>query len=181
MRFDVRRNDHFLRTILILAASFTAFSLLAFLIGGPETGRTMLMISGVFLMYFTLEQGKAGWRYEIDEDSLTVKRTIRRYRLTGRAIVKVAKAGWPGIWERVRTYRSGGGPVASESTVVALGRFIGFSAVSIPIRGDQPKGRDVFVIVTMQNGREYALSPANPELFLKECQRLISRTRNHPS
>ncbi len=177
MRFEVRRNEHYLRTILILAGSFTVFSLLSFFIGGPETGRTMLMISGVFLIYFTLEQGKAGWRYEIDDNYLTVKRTIRRYELSGPAVAKATKAGWPGIWDRIRAYRNGGAPVASESTVVALGRFIGFSAVSIPIRGNQPKGRDTFVIVTMQSGREYALSPAEPDLFLKECQRLISRSR----
>lgn len=176
MRFEARRNANYLRTVLIIAGAFSVFTVLSFIVGGPATGQMMLIVSGVLLIYFSFTQGKIGWWYEIDETSVVVKRTLKRYIVRGTSIQKVTKVGWSGVWERIRRYRAGERSDSSESLMVALGRYIGFSAVSIPIRGRQPSGREEFIILTLKGGREYVLSPADPGLFLKECQRMISRS-----
>ncbi len=180
MRFEARRNANYLRTVLVIAGAFSIFTVLSFVIGGPATGQLMLIISGVLLIYFSFTQGKIGWWYEIDKSSVVVKRTLKRYTIKGSSIRKVTKVGWSGVWERIRRYRAGERPDpsgSSESLMVSLGRYIGFSAVTVPIRGRQPAGQNEFIIITLNGGREYVLSPADPALFLKECQRMISRSR----
>ena len=173
MRFEVRRNANRIQTILIVAAAFAVFSVLAFVLGGQTTGTTLLILSGVILVFFTLEQGKAGWYYEIGDSALTIRRTFKKYTIPAVTLAKAATIGWPGVRERVE--RSRGGGTASGNRQVALGRLIGFSAVSIPVKGPLPQGRDTFVLLRRTDGREHILSPAEPADFAKECQRLIAR------
>ncbi|MDA3947868.1 MAG: hypothetical protein PF508_01475 [Spirochaeta sp.] len=173
MRFEVRRNANRVQTILVVAAAFAVFSVLAFVLGGQTTGTTLLVASGVILVFFSLEQGKAGWYYEIGDSALTVRRTFKKYTIPAATLEKARTIGWSGIRERVERYRTGS--VAGGNRQVALGRLIGFSAVSIPVKGPQPKGRDTFVLLHRTDGREHILSPADPNAFLKECQRLIAR------
>ena len=173
MRFEVRRNGNRVQTILIVAAAFAVFLVLAFVIGGQTTGTTLLIVSGVILAFFSLEQGKAGWYYDIGETTLTVRRTFKKYSIPAATLAKAMTIGWPGVRERVERARAGG---AGGNKQVALGRLIGFSAVTIPVKGPQPQGRDTFVLLGRTDGREHILSPADPKAFVKECQRLIARS-----
>ncbi|MFW5828051.1 MAG: hypothetical protein ACOCU4_08160 [Alkalispirochaeta sp.] len=167
MRFAVRRNPKRLQTILILALAFAVFSGIAVMVAGRETGMVLLVASGVILIFFALEQGKVGWYYEIHEGALIVRRTFRSYAVPGASIVKVNAIRWPAVRELLQRYR--------ERKQVALGRLIGFCSLSIPLRG--PADRERFVVLTRSGDREYILSPADPEAFVKECQRLMSRTQ----
>ncbi|MFO8041589.1 MAG: hypothetical protein R6U25_00170 [Alkalispirochaeta sp.] len=177
MRFEVRRNPKRGQTILILAAAFTVFSVLAFMLAGFQAGVLLLVASGVMLLVFTVDQGKLGWYYEVSDGSLTVRRTLRTYVLAGDSIEKAVAIGWPAVRERVQRYRSGDGPAGGGSRQVALGRLIGFCSISVPLRGPVPQSREKFVLLTRSGEREYILSPADPEGFVKACQRLMSRTR----
>lgn len=175
MIFAVRRNEDRFRTIIAIAAAFVVFSVLAFFVGGGTAGTTLLIVSGVLLVFVSVEQGKVGWQYRVDETALVVRRTVRTYRIPGEQIESVRKAGWPEIWKFVQRYREGAAPGGNRQ--VAIGRLIGFSAVSIPVRGRQPTGRDQFVLVKRAGDRVYVLSPAEPDQFVKACQQLMSRTR----
>ncbi|MEX2442488.1 MAG: hypothetical protein WD492_02700 [Alkalispirochaeta sp.] len=177
MRFEVRRNPKRVQTILIMAAAFAVFSVMAVVLAGYQAGMVLLIASGVILAFFALEQGKAGWYYHIGDGSLTVRRTLKAYPLPGDSIEKVTMVGWPAVRDRVHRYRSGSVPAGASSKQVALGRLIGFCTVAVPLRGPVPGGREQFVLLTRSGGREYILSPADPERFVKECQRLMSRTR----
>jgi hypothetical protein len=177
MRYQVRRNPKRIQTILILAAAFAVFSLLAFVLVGFQTGVALLVASGVIVAFFALEQGKVGWYYEIGDGALTVKRTFKSYALSGDSIEKVSTIGWPAVRERVHRYRSGDAPTGARNRQVALGRLIGFCSLSVPLRGPEPQGREKLVLLTRSGEREYVLSPEDPVSFVKECQRLMSRTR----
>ncbi|MFP4152209.1 MAG: hypothetical protein ACLFSV_05145 [Alkalispirochaeta sp.] len=177
MRFDVQRNPNRLRTIAILAGAFIVFSIMGFVIGGTGAGTMLLVVSGVMLVFFTVDQGKIGWHYRIEETELIVRRTFKEYRIPGSTIQSVSKTGWHGIWERVVKYRRGEIPGGAGYRQVALGRLIGFSAIPIPVRSDRrPAGPESFVVLRRSQGREYVLSPSDPEKFVKECQRLMSRS-----
>jgi hypothetical protein len=176
MRFKVRRNPDQLKRILIIAGAFAVFSILAFVFGGERLGVPLVVVSAVIVLLTSVEQSKLGWYYEIGDHDLIVRRTLKKYHIAGAAMVKVTTGGWPEIWKRVRRYWEGNFPRASENQQVALGRLIGFSSVPIPIRGSQPRGLDVFVLLLLRSGREYVLSPDNPEQFVRQIQRLMSRT-----
>ena len=176
MRFKVRRNPDQLKRILIIAGAFAVFSIIAFVFGGQRVGLPLLVISVVIVLLTTVEQAKLGWYYEVGEDALVIRRTLKRYTISGAAMVKVTTGGWPEIWKRVRLYHEGKYPRAAENQQVALGRLIGFSSVPIPIRGSQPRGLDSFVLLLLRSGREYVLSPEKPDQFVREIQRLMSRT-----
>ena len=178
MRFEVRRDAHRTRTILLLSGGFAVFSVLAFLVGGAVPGTTLLIVSGVILIFFTFDQSKIGWYYEVGETELVIRRTMKRYSIAGSRLAKVGRVGWSGVWEAVTRHKKHGDPAGTGNRQVALGRLIGFCTVSIPVRGRRPAGREQFVIVTRSNGREYILSPLEVESFVRECQRLISRSRS---
>ena len=178
MRFRVRRTTAQINRILILAGAFAVFSIIVYVVGGVRTGTTLLIVSGLFLVYITLEQAKLGWYYELDDGALIVRRTFKRYRINGASIARVAKTGWSGIMERVHSYRDGNVEHASGNRQVALGRLIGFSSIPIPIRAGRPVGEDDFVLLGLHDGREYVLSPAQPASFVKEVQRLMNRSRS---
>jgi len=169
MRFDVQRNPKRVQTILILALAFSVFSAMAVMVAGRQTGMVLLIASGVILVFFALEQGKVGWYYQINDDALIVRRTFKSYAVPGDSIVKVNAIGGPAVRERLQRYR--------KRKQVALGRLIGFCSVSVPLRGSTPSGGERFVLLTRSGEREYILSPADPEAFVRECQRLMSRTR----
>lgn len=176
MRFKVRRNPDQLKRILIIAGAFAVFSIIAYVLGGQSVGLPLLLISVIIVLLTAVEQAKLGWYYEVGEEALLIRRSLKRYTIAGSAMVKVSSGGWPEIWKRVRLYREGKHPRASENQQVALGRLIGFSSVPIPIRGPQPRGLDIFVLLLLRSGREYVLSPEKPEQFVREIQRLMSRT-----
>jgi len=178
VRFDVQRNPNRLRTIAILAGAFIVFSVLAFVIGGTGAGTTLLVVSGVMLVVFSVDQGKIGWHYRIEDTELVVRRTFREYHIPGATIQSVSKTGWHGVWERVVKYRRGEIPGGAGYRQVALGRLIGFSAIPIPVRGRKPSGPETFVVLRRSQEREYVLSPSDPEGFAKECQRLMSRCKD---
>lgn len=176
MRFKVRRNPDQLKRILIIAGAFAAFSILAFVVGGESIGVPLVVISAVIVILTTVEQAKLGWYYEVGNEELVIHRTLKKYRIAGSAMVKVTTGGWPEIWKRVRLYHEGKHPRPAENQQVALGRLIGFSSVPVPIRGAQPRGLDVFVLLLLRSGREYVLTPESPEQLVREIQRLMSRT-----
>lgn len=178
MRFRVRRTAAQIHRILILAGAFAVFFIIVYVVAGATTGTTLLIVSAVFLVYFTLDQAKLGWYYEINNGALTVRRTFKRYTIAGASIARVVKTGWSGVTERIYNHRRGAAAhAASGNLQVALGRLIGFSSIPVPLRGERPKGPDEFVIVGLHDGREYVLSPAEPATFAKEVQRLMSRSR----
>ena len=76
MRFRVRRTTAQINRILILAGAFAVFSIIVYVVGGVRTGTTLLIVSGLFLVYITLEQAKLGWYYELDDGALIVRRTF---------------------------------------------------------------------------------------------------------
>ena len=178
MRFRARRTTAQITRILILAGAFAVFLIIVYVVAGATTTVTLLVISAVFLLYFTLEQAKLGWYYEINDSSLIVRRTFKRYMISGASIARVAKTGWSGVMKRIYNYRQGSAAPASGNRQVALGRLIGFSSIPVPIRGGQPTGPDEFVILGLHDGREYVLSPAAPASFVKEVQRLMNRSRS---
>ena len=177
-RFGVRRNPSQLKRVFVLAGAFLVFSVIAYVVGGEGPGIALLGISVVILLFIYLDQARIGWYYEVGEGSLTVRRTFKRYVIWGSSIAKVSKTGWHGVMERVDRYRSGAIPQPAENIQVALGRLIGFSSVPIPIRGGRPHGTETFVLLGLASGREYVLSPENPDQFVKETQRLMSRARS---
>ncbi|MFW5694862.1 MAG: hypothetical protein ACOCYB_06820 [Alkalispirochaeta sp.] len=173
----MRRHPKRVQTILILTAAFLVFSVLAGALAGIRTGAAVGVVSGVMLAWFALEQGNVGWYYEVGDGALVVRRTFKSYALPGDSIEKVSAVGWPAVRERVQRYRSGRGPRGAGGRQVALGRLIGFCSIGIPLRGPVPTGREKFVLLTRSGEREYILSPTDPEAFVRECQRLMSRTR----
>jgi len=179
MRFTVLRKQSQLKRVIIFAGAFVVFSVIAYLVGGEGPGVALLIASVIIVLFIYLDQGKVGWYYEIGDSSLTVRRTFKRYVISGAAVVKVTKTGWHGVMERVDRYRSGEIPQPAENVQIALGRLIGFSSIPIPIRGARPQGKESFVLVGLASGREYVLSPENPDQFVKETQRLMSRTRTN--
>ena len=177
MRFKARRTKAQTNRIFILAGAFAVFSTLAYIVGGSGPGTALVVVSGLIVAVFALEQAKLGWYYEVGRDALVVRRTFRRYIIRGTVIARVARIGWPGVTERVHAIREGRGPQTGASRQVAIGRLIGFSSVPIPIREGPPSGLEVFVLVGLEDGREYVLSPATPESFVKEMHRLLNRAR----
>lgn len=164
--------------ILALAAAFAVFSTLAYVIGGARTGTPLLVISALILGAFLLEQAKVGWYYDVSDEALFIRRTFKLYHIPGAAIARIVKVGWHGVMERVHRCRYGETQHSGVSRQVALGRLIGFSSVPVPIRASSPpSGAEVFVVVGLHDGREYILSPAYPESFVKELQRLSNRMR----
>jgi hypothetical protein len=176
MRFDVVRDRNRGRTILLVAAGFIVFSVLAFFLAGGEVGVTLLAISGVFLVSFAIEQGKIGWYYEITDDAVVVRRTFRRYSIPGSSIQSVKRGTWADVHHAIKAIRS---TTSATNRQVSLGRLIGFSSIPIPVRSPWVAPRDDakerFVVLRKENGRDYILSPADWDSFIKEAQRLMSR------
>lgn len=177
MRFNVVRDRDRGRTILLVAAGFIVFSFLAFFFAGGEVGVTLLAISGVFLVSFAIEQSKIGWYYEITDDAIVVRRTFRRYTVAGSSIQSVKRGTWADVHRTIKEIRS---TTSSTNRQVALGRLIGFSSIPIPVRSPWVAPRDDakerFVLIRKDNGRDYILSPENYDSFIKETQRLMSRS-----
>jgi hypothetical protein len=175
MRFTVRRRPDRLRKIIILAVAFALFVAGSFGVLGTRAALILLGISVVVVSLITLELGKFGWYYEIDDSALTVHRTFRAYRISGDSITKVTTDGWSGVRravDRVAADGSSGSP--GESRQVALGRLVGFSAIPVPVKGPVPPGRDLFVLLERTGGRTYILSPEDPRGFADACRRLMS-------
>jgi len=177
MQFNVQRSSGQVKRILILLAALLFFSLLAFYLGGREFGVPLLLLSLLAAVYIGVDQGRLGWRYEIDEDGLTVRRTIKRYSIGATSIDKVSPVNAAKVAGRIESYRSGSHREAKGNKQVALGRLVGFSSLPIPLDGSQPDSDATYVLVTLKAGREYILTPSDPDRFIQALRDTIRKAR----
>lgn len=177
MQFNVQRSSGQLKRILILLAAFLLFSLLAFYLGGREFGVPLLLLSLVAAAYIGVDQGRVGWRYEVDENGLTVRRTIKRYTIAATSVDTVTPVTAAKVAGRIESYRSGSHREAKGNKQVALGRLVGFGSLPIPLDGSQPDPDATYVLVTLKTGREYILTPADPDRFVKALRDTSPKAR----
>jgi hypothetical protein len=191
MQFKPRRNARTVKVVAALTAALIVFSTWVLFVSGGSFAISMVALTVAIVFFILMDTARLGWYYTVDEDGIRVKRSFKRYFISGDNIASVQDIGKPKVRKILRLAREGktraGGtrpsadsPGGKVNTQIELGRIIGFSSLPISLSrrsagvgGDDsaaiPAGR--FVLVVKRDGRQYLLSPTQPEEFVRACRK----------
>jgi hypothetical protein len=198
MQFKPQRTSRAVTIVAALTAALVIFSVWVFFVAGGRFALSMVALTAVVVFFVLMDTARLGWHYTVDEEGILVKRTFKRYRIAGNNISVVQEIGRAKVKKIIRQAREGktryggkapgvqkNGGTASVGKVnlqVEIGRIIGFSSIPINLSKQNPalsgsgkagaaapNGR--FVLVVKRDGRQYLLSPRQPEEFVRTCRK----------
>jgi hypothetical protein len=188
MLFKPRRSPQAVKVVVALTAALLVFSVWVLFLSAGGFALSMVALTALIVGLILVDTARIGWYYSVEEDGIRIKRSFKRYRIAGEQIAEVRDIGGPKVRSIMRRAQEGktraGGKAPSGGKVnrqVELGRIIGFSSVPISLgKGGSaaagqaagaglPAGR--FVLVVRRDGRQYLLSPRQPEEFVRACRK----------